>query len=78
MFQKINDFFVFVAAIALFKDEILVLENIDVAVEILIRFLCVVPGWGEKNVQVLLIGHQVHICSYSCNFCHSIFVAWVY
>ncbi|KAL5994649.1 Protein MICROTUBULE ORGANIZATION 1 [Asimina triloba] len=39
-------------AITLLKQEVEGLENLDHSAEILIRFLCAVPGWGEKNVQV--------------------------
>ncbi|XP_042390738.1 protein MOR1-like isoform X1 [Zingiber officinale] len=39
-------------AIGFFKEEIENLQNLDQYAEILIRFLCVVPGWNEKNVQV--------------------------
>jgi hypothetical protein len=28
------------------------LQNLDQSVEILIRLLCAIPGWNEKNVQV--------------------------
>lgn len=30
------------------------LEDLNPSVEILVRLLCIVPGWSEKNVQVLL------------------------
>ncbi|XP_077250058.1 protein MOR1-like isoform X3 [Tasmannia lanceolata] len=39
-------------AITLLKQEIGGLENLDQAAELVIRLLCAVPGWGEKNVQV--------------------------
>ncbi|XP_077214159.1 protein MOR1-like [Tasmannia lanceolata] len=39
-------------AIILLKQEVEGLENLDQAAELLIRLLCAVPGWGEKNVQV--------------------------
>lgn len=29
------------------------LPELDPSVEMLIRLLCAVPGWNEKNVQVL-------------------------
>lgn len=41
------------AAITLLKQEVEGLEDLDKAAEILIRLLCALPGWGEKNVQVL-------------------------
>lgn len=41
------------AAITLLKQEVEGLEDLDRAAEILIRLLCALPGWGEKNVQVL-------------------------
>ncbi|XXG85325.1 hypothetical protein AAC387_Pa11g0421 [Persea americana] len=39
-------------AITLLKQEVEGLEDLDKAAEILIRLLCALPGWGEKNVQV--------------------------
>ncbi|XP_058079545.1 protein MOR1-like [Magnolia sinica] len=39
-------------AIILLKQQVKVLQDLDQFAEILIRFLCAVPGWGEKNVQV--------------------------
>ncbi|KAF9590615.1 hypothetical protein IFM89_035933 [Coptis chinensis] len=39
-------------AISSLKLEVEGLENLDQSAEILIRLLCAVPGWGEKNVQV--------------------------
>lgn len=42
----------FVAAIVSFKEQAEALTNLDPSVEILIRLLCAVPGWNEKNVQV--------------------------
>ncbi|XP_020521683.1 protein MOR1 isoform X2 [Amborella trichopoda] len=39
-------------AMILLKQEIEGLGNLDQVAEILIRLLCHVPGWGEKNVQV--------------------------
>ncbi|KAJ8510590.1 hypothetical protein OPV22_001024 [Ensete ventricosum] len=39
-------------AIGLLKQEIENIQDLDQSSEILIRFLCVVPGWSEKNVQV--------------------------
>ena len=40
------------AAIGLLKQEIENIQDLDQSAEILIRFLCAVPGWSEKNVQV--------------------------
>lgn len=42
----------FVSAISSFKQEVEALQDLDPSVEILIRLLCAVPGWSEKNVQV--------------------------
>ncbi|XP_068645428.1 protein MOR1-like isoform X2 [Aristolochia californica] len=39
-------------AIMMLKEEVEGLKTIDQNVEILIRFLCSIPGWSEKNVQV--------------------------
>ncbi|XP_009387376.1 protein MOR1 isoform X2 [Musa acuminata AAA Group] len=39
-------------AVGLLKQEVENLQNLDQSAEILIRFLCAVPGWSEKNVQV--------------------------
>ncbi|XP_042428595.1 protein MOR1-like [Zingiber officinale] len=39
-------------AIGFFKQEIENLQDLNQYAEVLIRFLCVVPGWSEKNVQV--------------------------
>ncbi|WOL15918.1 protein MOR1-like isoform X1 [Canna indica] len=39
-------------AIGLLKQETENLQDLDQSAEMLIRFLCAVPGWGEKNVQV--------------------------
>ncbi|URD81256.1 CLASP N terminal [Musa troglodytarum] len=39
-------------AIGLLKEEIENIQDLDQSAEILIRFLCAVPGWSEKNVQV--------------------------
>ncbi|KAG9440986.1 hypothetical protein H6P81_016840 [Aristolochia fimbriata] len=57
-------------AIVLLKEDVEGLETIDQNVEILIRFLCVVPGWGEKNVQVQqqVIEVITHIASCSKRF----------
>ncbi|KAJ6844297.1 protein MOR1-like [Iris pallida] len=39
-------------AIGVLKQEVENLGNLDPSAEILIRLLCAVPGWTEKNVQV--------------------------
>ncbi|KAG1338209.1 protein MOR1 [Cocos nucifera] len=39
-------------AAGLLKQEVENLGDLDRSAEILIRLLCAVPGWGEKNVQV--------------------------
>lgn len=43
-----------IAAIVSLKELVEAIQNIDASVEILIRLLCAVPGWNEKNVQVCL------------------------
>ncbi|MCD7457741.1 Protein MICROTUBULE ORGANIZATION 1 [Datura stramonium] len=39
-------------AINSFKEQVEALQELDPSVEILVRLLCAVPGWSEKNVQV--------------------------
>ncbi|RDX85911.1 Protein MOR1, partial [Mucuna pruriens] len=39
-------------AISSLKQQVEGLQDLDQSVEILIRLLCTLPGWGEKNVQV--------------------------
>ncbi|XP_057463028.1 protein MOR1-like isoform X2 [Actinidia eriantha] len=39
-------------AITSFREQVEATQNLDQSVEILIRLLCAVPGWSEKNVQV--------------------------
>ncbi|KAK6267582.1 hypothetical protein QUC31_011742 [Theobroma cacao] len=39
-------------AISLLKQQVEGIQDLDKSVEILIRLLCAVPGWNEKNVQV--------------------------
>jgi cytoskeleton-associated protein 5 len=34
------------------KQQVEGLQELDQSVEILIRLLCALPGWSEKNVQV--------------------------
>jgi len=41
-----------VAAISMLKQEVESLTELDKSAELLIRLLCAVPGWSEKNVQV--------------------------
>lgn len=41
-----------IAAISLLKQQVEGIQDLDKSVEILIRLLCAVPGWNEKNVQV--------------------------
>ena len=45
----------FIAAILSLKQQVEGLQGLDQFVEILIRLLCAVPGWSEKNVQVLKV-----------------------
>ncbi|XP_059659280.1 protein MOR1-like [Cornus florida] len=39
-------------AIVSFKEQVVGTQDLDQSVEMLIRLLCAVPGWSEKNVQV--------------------------
>ncbi|GJX54188.1 AAA+ ATPase domain-containing protein [Tanacetum coccineum] len=39
-------------AIISFKENLIALHELDQSVEIIIRLLCTVPGWNDKNVQV--------------------------
>ncbi|XP_028125682.1 protein MOR1-like isoform X2 [Camellia sinensis] len=39
-------------AIVSFKEQVEGIEELDRSAEVLIRLLCAVPGWSEKNVQV--------------------------
>jgi len=39
-------------AISMLKQEVESLTELDKSAELLIRLLCAVPGWSEKNVQV--------------------------
>ncbi|KAM1029489.1 hypothetical protein FF1_041920 [Malus domestica] len=41
-----------VAAISSFKQQVKGLQDIHHSIEMLVRLLCAVPGWSEKNVQV--------------------------
>ena len=42
----------FAAAISSLKQQVEALQDINQSVELLIRLLCAIPGWSEKNVQV--------------------------
>uniref|UniRef100_A0A7N0ZV85 Protein MOR1 n=1 Tax=Kalanchoe fedtschenkoi TaxID=63787 RepID=A0A7N0ZV85_KALFE len=57
-------------AIGSLKQQIENMESLDQSVEILIRLVCLVPGWGEKNVQVQqqVIEVITHIASTSSKF----------
>ncbi|XP_061370607.1 protein MOR1 [Gastrolobium bilobum] len=57
-------------AISLLKQQVEGLQDIDQSVEILIRLLCTLPGWGEKNVQVQqqVIEVITHIASTATKF----------
>ncbi|KFK36460.1 hypothetical protein AALP_AA4G127500 [Arabis alpina] len=52
------------------KEEIEGLQELDKSVEILVRLLCAVPGWNEKNVQVQqqVIEIITHISSTATKF----------
>lgn len=54
MYNLVCDFLFinFCAAIVSFKEQAEALPDLNPSVEILIRLLCVIPGWNEKNVQV--------------------------
>lgn len=41
-----------VAAISSLKQQVEAVQNLDQSVEILVRLVCMLPGWSEKNVQV--------------------------
>lgn len=45
----------FLAAISSFKQKVEALSDLHQWVELLIRLLCAVPGWSEKNVQVFKV-----------------------
>ncbi|KAL3522236.1 hypothetical protein ACH5RR_015070, partial [Cinchona calisaya] len=57
-------------AIGSIKEQIEAIQELDPSVEILIRLLCAVPGWGEKNVQVQqqVIEVITHIASTASKF----------
>lgn len=43
----------FLAAISSFKRQVEALSDLQQWIELLIRLLCAVPGWSEKNVQAI-------------------------
>ncbi|KAJ0083103.1 hypothetical protein Patl1_11638 [Pistacia atlantica] len=59
-----------VAAITSLKQQVEALENLDQSVEILVRLLCTLPGWSEKNVQVQqqVIEVVTHLASTATKF----------
>ncbi|GJY34932.1 protein MOR1, partial [Tanacetum coccineum] len=59
-----------VTPIISFKENVIALQELDQSVEIIIRLLCTVPGWNEKNVQVQQQVTEVisHIASTTTKF----------
>ncbi|KAF7138362.1 hypothetical protein RHSIM_Rhsim07G0137600 [Rhododendron simsii] len=57
-------------AIVSFKEQVESIKELDQSVEILVRFLCAVPGWSEENVKVQLkvIDVITHIASTASKF----------
>ncbi|XP_043808060.1 protein MOR1 isoform X2 [Manihot esculenta] len=57
-------------AITSLKQQVEGLQNLDQSVEILIRLLCAIPGWSEKNVQVQqqMIEVITHLASTAAKF----------
>ncbi|XP_075482197.1 protein MOR1 isoform X2 [Primulina tabacum] len=57
-------------AIVSFKEQTEAIIDINPSVEVLIRLLCVVPGWNEKNVQVQqqIVDIITHIASTASKF----------
>lgn len=57
-------------AIVSFKEQVEALNDLNPSVEVLIRLLCVVPGWNEKNVQVQqqIVDIITHIASTASKF----------
>ncbi|KAL3851295.1 hypothetical protein ACJIZ3_013177 [Penstemon smallii] len=57
-------------AIVSFKEQVEALTDLDPSIELLIRLLCAVPGWNEKNVQVQqqVIDIISHIASSASKF----------
>ncbi|CAL5346001.1 unnamed protein product [Camellia sinensis] len=60
----------FTNAIVSLKEQVEGIQEINQSVEILIRLLCVVPGWSEKNIQVQqqVIDVVTHIASTASKF----------
>ncbi|KAI3495503.1 hypothetical protein L1887_37844 [Cichorium endivia] len=52
------------------KEDVQALQELDQSVEILVRLVCAVPGWNEKNVQVQqqVIEVVIHIASTASKF----------
>ncbi|KAH6829059.1 ARM repeat superfamily protein [Perilla frutescens var. hirtella] len=57
-------------AIVSFKEQVEALTDLNPSVEVLIRLLCIIPGWNEKNVQVQqqVIDIVTHIASSASKF----------
>ncbi|XP_073058654.1 protein MOR1 isoform X1 [Primulina eburnea] len=57
-------------AIVSFKEQTEAIIDLNPSVEVLIRLLCVVPGWNEKNVQVQqqIVDIITHIASTASKF----------
>ncbi|XP_042026470.1 protein MOR1-like isoform X2 [Salvia splendens] len=57
-------------AIVSFKEQVESQTDLDPSVEMLIRLLCVIPGWNEKNVQVQqqVIDIVTHIAATASKF----------
>lgn len=53
-------FFLSIAAIGSLKQQVEGVQDLNQSVEILIRLLCTVPGWNEKNVQVFEVFSNVY------------------
>lgn len=53
-----------------FKEQAEALTDLNPSVEMLIRLLCVIPGWNEKNVQVT--HSQTYKCKVNLGFLNSI------
>ena len=47
-----NNFILLLAAMGMLKQSVESLGDLDQSAELLIRLLCAIPGWTEKNVQV--------------------------
>jgi cytoskeleton-associated protein 5 len=44
----------YLSAIGILKQDVENLTELDKSAELLVRLLCAVPGWSEKNVQVCI------------------------